>query len=131
MAITISGQAVSFTPAPAGVERRRYPRVQLAGELQAELVPSGTPLVVLDLSEHGFSVKSPVEFLRLEPCRVKFWTRRRSHGILHTANVHCMQATMMTGPVYFAGFQFANADEELAIEAMLRDVDELRRASRV
>jgi len=126
--MTTLDEASHPAPTAPDVERRRYPRLELSGELQAELVPWGTPLVVLDVSEHGFSVKSPIAFNPLELCRVKFWTVRRSHGILHVANVHCLHATMMSGPLYFAGFQFASVDEEVAIRGMLREVREIRTA---
>jgi len=131
MATTASEETVRPEPAPPTGERRQYPRMLLSGELQAELLPSGTPLEVLDLSEHGFSVKSPIGFVALEQCRVRFWTARRSHGILQVANVHCLHAAMLTGSVYFAGFQFANVAEDMAIQGMLREVEELRTASRV
>ena len=131
MATTVSEETARPKPTTPADERRQYPRMFLSGELHAELLPSGTPLVVLDLSEHGFSVKSPIGFVALEQCRVRFWTAHRSHGILQAANVHCLHATMPGGPVYFAGFQFSNVAEEVAIQGMLREVQELRTASRV
>ena len=114
----------------SGVDRRRHARVQLVGELEAELVGSGTPLVVLDLSETGFSVESPVGFAPRQDYRVKFSTPRRSHGILHAVNVHCLHASMASGPVYYAGFQFSNSADAVAIRAMLLEVQAIRTASR-
>ena len=85
--------------------------------------------MVLDISETGFSVASPIEFTPLQDYRIRFWTSERSHGILHAINIHCLHATMMTGPVYFAGFQFASAADAVAIRAMLLEVETIRTAS--
>jgi hypothetical protein len=126
---TTIAPAVPALPGMTPVERRGQPRMDLIGELQAELAPAGTPLLVLDISETGFSVESPVEFTPLQNYRVRFSTSRRSHGILHAINIHCLHATMANRQVYFAGFQFASKSDAVAIRGMLSEVEEIRTAS--
>jgi hypothetical protein len=128
---TTIAPAVPAPPDAQPVERRRQPRMDLIGELQAELSPAGTQLLVLDISETGFSVESPVEFTPLQDYRLRFATSRRSHGILHAINIHCLHAMMANRQVYFAGFQFASASDAVAIRAMLTEVEEIRKASHV
>jgi hypothetical protein len=122
--------SIEDTALASPAERRRYARLSLAGELQAELVPGGPALVVLDLSENGCSVEAKQDFKQLQDYRIRFFTAKRSHGVLRVINVHCLHASMATGPVYFAGFQFAEAADAVAIRGMLREVRAIKTASR-
>src|SRR5437870_4451222 len=88
-------------------DRRRFPRVQISGELHGQLGLFRTPVVILDISENGFAVESPVPFTPEQVYRVHFSSPQRAHPMLEAINVHCLQVeTNGSESVYFAGFQF-------------------------
>lgn len=45
-----------------GLSRRRWPRIQVQGHLQAEIVDLDLPMVVRDVSRGGLAVESPIRF---------------------------------------------------------------------
>jgi len=105
---------MSMSPSsPAGAERRRFPRVQIFGELSGELVaPFQLTLNVIDISRGGFAVESPVPFTRDAEYAFQFVSQGRRQRTLTATNVHSVPAAGRAGnAAYIAGFSFAPRDE--------------------
>jgi hypothetical protein len=97
--------------------RRRYPRLEVLGRVEGQLMPVEAPLVVRDLSRGGFSAETQAPFTPGTVHLIRFTSRHSSVELSATA-VHCR-----LGPVgddgrhsFVTGFEFvADAGSREAI----------------
>jgi hypothetical protein len=50
------------TTRSTGQERRRYPRIEMVGRVTGQVLPQSEPVIVLDMSKSGFSMKTRVRY---------------------------------------------------------------------
>src|ERR1041384_5803556 len=112
-------------PSEVVAERRRSPRLRLAGELNGGLLPFAKPVRVIDLSLGGFAVEAPIAFVLGHQYLFEFSSVSRKHRPLKAINVHCLRLAQGTQTVYIAGFKFIAVDriDQETIGAMLGDVE--------
>jgi hypothetical protein len=87
-------------------DRRQHRRVEILGEIQANLIPGEVPLFVLDMSADGFAVQSSVAFTRGNRYEFEFASARWPSVVVGASNVHCLRVTTSDEPCYVAGFSF-------------------------
>lgn len=102
--------------------RRRFPRLEVMGQVDGELVALDVPLKVRDLSEAGFSTESTVPFPPGTGQRFRFTTRAGAVVHLEATSVHCRLASASADGhyVYVTGFEFrSNPDTDDAVRALV------------
>ena len=88
------------------VDRRQNPRIELLGEINGQIMPFALPVVLLDLSEGGFAIASPVPFKPNSEYTFQF-NGTRKFGPVRAKDVHCLRVSHGTSNVsYVAGFSF-------------------------
>ena len=88
------------------VDRRHNGRIELLGEIKGQVMPFALPVVLLDLSDGGFAITSPVPFKPNSEYTFQFNGTRR-FGPIRAKDVHCLRVSHGTSSVsYVAGFSF-------------------------
>ena len=108
-----------------GIDRRRFPRVRIYGELASDMVvPFKLSLNVIDVGKGGFSVESPIPFVQHGEYAFQFRSPDRRYPTLKAASVHCLETSRGSARSYIAGFRFVQdtAHDRQAIEDMLHDI---------
>jgi hypothetical protein len=99
-------------------ERRRAIRFRVVGQVEARLLSTDLPLLVLDISSSGFAVQSPIDFEPGFGYDFRFASRQTGNFRVHATNIHCLHVFDDGKPTYIAGFAFA-ADMEAVERAQI------------
>jgi PilZ domain-containing protein len=109
--------------------RRKSPRLEIDGDVQAHLIPTELSLTILDISEGGFAVASPIEFTRGMRYEFELCSVHCPNLIVAAANVHCLRIVSGGQESYVAGFQIveeAGTKIREAIAELVRDIEDIR-----
>ena len=113
------------------VDRRRYPRLHLVGNVDGRVVPFQLGVRVLDIHADGFAIHSPFDFPAGTTHEFQFATLQSSRPVVRAVAVHSRRVTPRRGRDFFvAGFTFADLSDEAraAIDTIVADVDWLSAA---
>jgi hypothetical protein len=108
------------------VDRRRYPRLHLVGELNGLIVPFQIGVRVIDISASGFAVRSPLEFATGTAHEFQFALLHRPRPIVRAVVVHSRRVTSRRGrPFFVAGFAFLDLSDRAraTIDEIVADID--------
>jgi PilZ domain len=127
--------AASGRDRASGAERRLSPRIEILGQLDGFLMTVDTAVTILDLSEGGFGIDTPVPLQNGEMHECRFSLRDGVSVILLARVVHCRPKKSKKGATrYLAGFEFLeqpNAEAASARAQLLeRMASNLPRAAR-
>jgi hypothetical protein len=123
---------VQQQPAPASandlvrVDRRRYPRLHLIGNLDGHVVPFQIGLRLLDINADGFVVHAPFEFRAGTTHEFQFATVQQSRPEVRAVVAQSRPVTLRRGREFFvAGFTFVELSDaaRAVIDAIVADVD--------
>jgi hypothetical protein len=112
-----------------GRNRRKSPRLQITGDVQAHLIPTELSLTILDLSEGGFAVASPIEFKHHTRYEFEFCSVHCPNLIVSAVNVHCLRMVSSGQQSFVAGFSFieeGNGHVRESIAELIRDIEDIR-----
>jgi hypothetical protein len=108
-------------------EGRSAPRIELFGEINCQVMPSATPVVLLDLSAGGFAVASSVPFRPHDEYTFQF-RGIRDHGPIRAKDVHCLRVSHGdSGASYVAGFRFVSSvpSERELVDGLVAEANHL------
>jgi hypothetical protein len=111
-------------------ERRRAPRFRVLGEVEARLLSTDLPLLLLDISSTGFAVQSPIDFEPGFAYEFRFASRHAANFRVQAMNIHCLHVFENGKPMYVAGFAFAttmSATERMRIAAIIQGISHTQR----
>lgn len=110
-------------PGPSVRNRRRFPRLEVMGRVEGQLMPLDVPLVVRDLSQGGFSTVSHIPFPPGSSHHFRFTTASGVEVMLDAMAVHCRLAAAGADGnyTYVTGFEFHSSARTDAGVAMLID----------
>lgn len=112
------------------VDRRQNPRIELLGEINGQIMPFALPVVLLDLSDGGFAIASPVPFKPNSEYTFQF-NGTRPFGPIRAKDVHCLRVSHGTSSVsYVAGFSFVltNPTDRAVVAGLLAEARDLMTA---
>ena len=100
--------------------RRRYPRLEVLGEVEGQSVPLDIQLTIRELAQGGFSTESAVPFPPGSRHHFRFTTSLDAVVSLDATAVHCRLASAGANGqhTYVTGFEFASdreTDEGVAV----------------
>jgi len=108
------------------VDRRRYPRLHIVGNLDGRVVPFQLGVRVLDIHADGFAIHSPFEFPAGTTHEFQFATLHRSRPVVRAVAKYSRRVMPRRGHEFFvAGFAFVDLSEaaRAAIDAIVADID--------
>jgi hypothetical protein len=115
--------------APLTPDRRRFPRLQMMGEIQGQLVPFENRLTVLDMSIDGFALESPIAFAPHAEYLFQLGPQHGPQLLVSARNIHCVKVDEREEPWFVAGFSFS-ADVSMAIRqriaTLMQDIQAAR-----
>jgi hypothetical protein len=107
--------------------RRSAPRIELLGEINCQVMPFATPVVLLDVSEGGFAVASSVPFKPNDEYTFQF-RGSRALGPIRAKDVHCLRVSHGdSGASYVAGFSFVSSvpSEQELVDELVAEANHL------
>ena len=103
--------------------RRRFPRLQVMGRVEGQVMPLDVPLIVRDLSRGGFSCESTVPFPPGTVHHFRFTTVAGAVVSIDATAVHCRltRADAEGHHAYISGFEFQSTEATDQAVAVLID----------
>jgi hypothetical protein len=92
----------SDEPAPSTIDRRRSARVEVLGRLRGHLRALGLPLTLMNLSEDGFLMEAPIQFLIGGSHEFRFTARGQPPVVLTARAIH----TKSERGIHVVGMEF-------------------------
>jgi PilZ domain len=111
----------------SSVERRKYPRVPVQGQLASQLVSSAQDVIVRDLSAGGFLIESLEAFRENSVHEFRLATANgRVETRLKARSVYSHLRRVVGGPTsYLTGFEFVEPRGQEAQERVLEMISQL------
>lgn len=96
----------------ARTSRRRFPRLEVMGRVEGQLVPLDLPLVLRDLSRGGFSCESTVPFPPGTAHQFRFTTPAGAVVTLEASAIHCRLTRVDADGqhAYISGLEFQSSE---------------------
>jgi hypothetical protein len=109
-----------------GVERRRYPRIEILGRIQSRVLSLNLPIAVLDMSLGGVCIQTDITFPIGELHEFRLTANEGEPLVISARVVHSLHASRSDGtPCYFIGFEFVEDDApgtRLAVEKLMSNL---------
>jgi hypothetical protein len=121
----MNGQTVASSR--VAIDRRRFPRIQLLGDIHGHAEPFATPFALLDIGSGGFAVESTMPFEPAVEYTFRFGALHQ-FGPIRAKNVHCLHVSRGGATLYVAGFSFLveTAEERQAVENLIAEANDVR-----
>src|SRR5438128_144684 len=107
---------------PAVTERRRSVRVEVVGGIQGETQPDNLPVALLNVSDGGFLMRTPISYLVGDIHKFRF-TTDSDLIVLRARVAHVMRVTTNGTASYMIGAEFVDHQINACAEAIDRLVN--------
>jgi hypothetical protein len=88
-------------------DRRPVPQLQMVDQIHGHFIPLEVPLTVLDMTDEGFAVESPIEFTPNIEYQFELSSASCPKSLVRAIDVHCLRVVSGGRPWYVAGFLYA------------------------